>query len=243
GKLAYRALPVVDDVSTAGNIALAVMVDGGMLTRFNLLKFYPSRSKNFAIGFALKNVGPPVLGDPLPTMATAGLAYSPLRPLTFSFDASKPINLADPSNSEAISLAAGALVEMTDFFKFQAGLLVKGGNPRISVGSSFDIEHLRVSVNYTLDLTTQFTPLNRISIQASFGLGDLGRAELAKRVDTLYLSGLEAYSRGELDESISYWSEAIRLDPTFDPARESLRAAMASKSLKQTMGELQNIKP
>jgi hypothetical protein len=39
------------------------------------------------------------------------------------------------------------------------------------------------------------------------------------------------------------WEEALALDPSFDPARESRDAAQASKGLKQTMTELQKIKP
>jgi len=243
GKIAYRSMPAVESGATANNSALGVMLDAGMLARFNLLKFYSSRSKNLSLALAVKNMGPPVLGDPLPTDATFGLAYSPLRPLTFSLDITQPIDLTDISKSESLNVAAGALVQVSDFFKLHGGLLIKGGNPRITIGSTFDVELARVTVNYTLDLTTQFTPLNRISIQAAFSLGDLGRADIAKKVDTLYLNGLDAYSRGEVDQAISLWDEALRLDYTFDPARESRDAAIASKSLKQTMIDLQRIKP
>jgi opacity protein-like surface antigen len=250
GKLAYRSVPDVGTVDpstglseTAGQNALAIMVDGGMLTRFNLLKFYSSRSKNFSVGFVVKNFGPPVLGDPLPTMAVLGLAYSPLRPFTFSLDVSQPVNLLEPSKSESFSVAAGGLVDIAKFFRLQGGLLLKGGNPRISVGSTFDVELVRIVVNYTLDLTTQLTPLNRISIQAAFALGDLGRADLAKKVDTLYLNGLEVYARGETAAAVSFWTEALKLDPTFDPARESLLAAQGSMDLQKTMESLQRLEP
>jgi hypothetical protein len=110
------------------------------------------------------------------------------------------------------------------------------------VGSSFTVESMRLNMNYTLDLTTQFTPLNRISIQAAFALGDLGRAELAKRVDTLYLSGLDADARGDIVAAISYWGEALKLDPTFDPARESLETAKRTIELQATMESLQKLK-
>jgi hypothetical protein len=125
----------------------------------------------------------------------------------------------------------------------QGGLLIKGGNPRLTLGSSFDLAASRITINYTLDLTTQLTPLNRISIQAAFSLGDLGRGDIAKKVDSLYLDGLDAYARGEIDAAISLWDDALRLDSTFDPARESRDAAEASRGLKQTMIELQKIKP
>jgi opacity protein-like surface antigen len=242
-KLAYRSMPAVQSGATAGNSALGAMLDAGILTRVNFLKFYSSRAKNLSFALVVKNLGPPVLGDPLPTDATFGLAYSPLKPLTFSLDLTQPIDLTDPSKSEGFNIAGGALVQVSDFFKLHGGLLLKGGNPRISIGSTFDVELARITINYTLDLTTQFTPLNRISIQAAFSLGDLGRADIAKKVDTLYLNGLDAYSRGETDGAIAMWTEALRLDPSFEPARESRDAALASKGLKQTMTELQKIKP
>ena len=242
GKLAYRSMPTVDDESqTESNNALAVMVDAGMLTRFNFMKLYSARAKNCSVGLVVRNMGPPVLGDPLPTVATLGLAYSPLRPILVSLDLTKPINLVELADSESFYGAAGALVNITDFFQLQGGLLIKGGNPRISIGSSFVIESVRLNVNYTLDLTTQITPLNRISIQAAFSLGDLGRAELAKKVDTLYLSGLEAEARGDLPEAISFWTEALQLDSTFDPARESLRTAQGTVELQATMESLQKL--
>jgi hypothetical protein len=242
-KIAYRSMPAVDDGSTAGNSALGFMLDTGLLSRFNFAKYYSSRTKNFSLALTLKNLGPPVQGDPLPTIATFGVGYSPLRPLTFSLDLTKPLNLVDISKSENFYGAFGYLVQFTDFFTLQGGLLVKGGNPRISIGSSFDVDLARITVNYTLDLTTQFTPLNRISVQAAFSLGDLGRSDIAKKVDTLYLNGLDAYSRGEIDSAIALWDEALALDSSFDPARESRDAAKASMELKQTMTELQKIKP
>jgi Uncharacterised protein family (UPF0164). len=243
GKLAYRSMPAVDSGATAGNSALGVMIDAGLLSRFNVLKFYQSRNKNFSLALTVKNLGPAVQGDPLPTDATFGLAYSPLKPLLFSLDITQPIDLLDVSQSEAMNFAGGALVRLTDFFMLQGGLLIKGGNPRLTLGSSFDLAASRITINYTLDLTTQLTPLNRISIQAAFSLGDLGRGDIAKKVDSLYLDGLDAYARGEIDAAISLWDDALRLDSTFDPARESRDAAEASRGLKQTMIELQKIKP
>jgi hypothetical protein len=243
GKMAYRSVPLLKNIDTSGQNALALMLDGGFLTRFNFLKLESWRGKNFSIGMALKNVGAPVLGDPLPTVASFGLGYSPFRAMVFSLDVSKPINLQDPSKSEGFAYAGGALIDVTKFFRLQGGLLIKGGNPRISVGSSFDIELVRLSVNYTLDLTTQLSPLNRISIQASFLLGDLGRADLAKKVDSLYLSGLEAYAQGNTANAIALWKSALELDPTFDPARESLRAAQGSADLQATMESLQRLEP
>jgi hypothetical protein len=236
-------MPTVNDGSTSGNSALGYMIDAGLLSRFNFAKFYSSRAKNFSLALTIKNLGPAVEGDPLPTEAGFGLAYSPIKPLTLSLDLTKPIDLLDLSRSESFYAAGGYLIQVADFFTVHGGLLIKSGNPRFSIGSSFDVDLAKITVNYTLDLTTQLTPLNRISVQAGFSLGDLGRGDIAKKVDNLYLSGLDAYARGEIDSAISLWDEALALDPSFDPARESRDAAQASKGLNQTMTELQKIKP
>jgi hypothetical protein len=233
-KVAWRSVPT-ELAKAAGNSGLGIMVDTGALVRFNLLKLYSSRTKNMAVGLAVKNLGPPVLGEPLPTVASLGLSWSPLRPLVISFDISQPINLLEPAKSEVPMVAGGFALAMTDVFGLQGGLLIKTGMPRLSVGSTFTIDLVKVTVNYTLDLTTQFTPLNRISIQAAFLLGDQGRSSLAKKVDKLYLDGLSEYGKGNVDAAIALWTEALANDSTFDPARESLHAAENAKKLKADM--------
>ena len=239
-KGAYRAFPAAI-TDAAGNSAGAIMADFGALARFNFLKYYSSRTKNLALGLALRNFGPPVLGEPLPTEACAGLSYSPTRPLTFSFDVVKPINLVDPSQSETWSWSLGVVGNLTDFFQLDGGLLIKGGNPRITIGTSFDIDLIRLNVNYTLDLTTQLTPFNRISVSAAFALGDLGRGDLAKKVESLYLTGLEAYARGDAAAAAAAWREALSIDPRFDPAKESLKALEGTQKLLDTINQIQKL--
>jgi hypothetical protein len=246
GKVAWRSVPQ-ELIKAAGNSGFGLMVDSGALVRFNFLKFYASRTKNFAVGLALKNLGPPALAEgpdalataePLPTVASLGLSWSPFRPLVISSDISQPLNLLDLSLSERFNWAVGFSLALTEDFGFQGGLLIKGGNPRISLGSAIGLDLVKVTVNYTLDLTTQFTPLNRISIQAAFLLGDLGRSALAKKVDKLYLDGLSEYGKGNIDAAIALWSEAKQLDPRFDPVLESLSAAENSKKLKAAIEEI-----
>jgi tetratricopeptide (TPR) repeat protein len=242
-KAAYRSVPAaaVGEALAAGNSALGVMADFGALTRFNFLKFYSSRSPNCSFGLALRNLGPPVLEEPLPTVASAGFGFSPLRPLTILLDVSKPINLVDPSASGGFIYATGAELAMTNSFGLHAGFLLKGGNPRLSVGSSFVLDVVKLTLNYTLDLTTQLTPLNRVSIAAAFNLGDGGRAELAKKVESQYLIGLDAYARGDTDAAVAAWREALKLDPRFDPARESLRVIQGSVDLQKNIEQIQKL--
>ena len=247
-KFAYRSVP--DYTDDSGNIipgsglsqsALATMVDIGLLTRFNLFKVYSSRDKNFSVGLALKNLGPPSKDEPMPTLATAGIAYNFLRPIQVSADISKPINLMEPEKSEKMFWSLGYSMTITDFWSLKAGFMLKGGNPRLSTGASIDFSPLTLDVNYTLDLTTQFTPLNRMSISARFDLGDMGRAELSQEVDDLYIMGLDAYASGDLETAVRLWSRALELNSRFDPVRESLSTATAALELQQRMLELQRL--
>jgi hypothetical protein len=247
-KLAYRSMPdfsnddgVIIPGSGGEQSAVAIMADFGALTRFNLFKVYSSREKNFSVGMALKNFGPAVKGEPLPTVATAGVAYNFLKPIQVSADVSQPLNLLDLSLSETFFWGVGYRMTITDFWKLQAGLLVKGGNPRISVGAAIDFSPLTLEVNYTLDLTTQFTALNRMSIEARFDMGDFGRSVKSARAEDLYLKGLDAYASGDLELAISLWNESLKLNPFFDPARENRDTAMVSLELRKRILDQQRI--
>jgi hypothetical protein len=247
-KATYRGIPDYTNVngvlsvgSGASQSALAVMGDFGVLTRFNLFKLYASRSRNFAIGAAIKNVGPSVLGEPLPTVSSAGVSYSPIRPLLLSFDGNWPINLMNPSLSERFYWSSGMSLSLADFFAIQAGFLLKGSDPRFSLGATVDVSQVSFIVDYTLDLTTQAVPFNRISVNAKINLGDGGRLLEAQKVEDLYLTGLEEYAKGNIDVAVVYWEQALVEDSTFDPARESLTAAQNTMKLQQRMNEIQKL--
>ncbi|MDR2258603.1 MAG: UPF0164 family protein, partial [Treponema sp.] len=116
-KGAFRFVPDYTDaedhiISGSGRSqsAAMVMVDIGALTRFDFLKPYSSRERNTSAALVIRNLGPPAMDEPLPTVATAALSYKPLRPLLFSFDFSCPINMMDPALSEKPYWAAGAAV-------------------------------------------------------------------------------------------------------------------------------------
>ncbi|HSV57032.1 MAG TPA: hypothetical protein VLH39_08015, partial [Magnetospirillaceae bacterium] len=94
-----------------------------------------------------------------------------------------------------------------------------------------------------LDLTTQITALNRISVQARFRLGDMGRAAKAAKVDELYTAGVEAYARGNVEHAVSLWKEVIALDPSFDPAREAIRTAQAFIQLRDDVRDIRVLNP
>ncbi|MFQ3547836.1 MAG: UPF0164 family protein [Termitinemataceae bacterium] len=248
-KAGFRVVPdYSDDLmgeiikgSGASQSALAIMIDIGLLNRFNILKFYYSRERNAAVALVGKNIGLPVHGDPLPTEFVAGLSYKPIRPLQFSLDATIPINLQDPEFSEKPYWATGVSAVVTEFLSMRAGLLSKTGNVRITLGSTVLVQGWAVDINYTLDLLTQLQPLNRVSVGIKFDLGDMGRSDRAKRVENLYLLGLNAYAEGDTKAAIEYWESALTLDPGFDPAKESLGAILGSEALSKRIQEIQKI--
>jgi hypothetical protein len=229
-----------------------VMADMGALTSFNFLKPYHARERNTSVGLAIRNLGPPALGESLPTAATIALAYKPLRPLLLSFDFSLPMNLQEIEVSEQPYWAAGLAVSLTDFLSFRGGLQVKAGNVRVAVGSALKltkkgsplggkIDALSLDLNYTMDMLTQLQPMNRLSLGLRLDLGDQGRSEKANRVDSLYLDGLEAYARGEYREAQQCWEDALKLDKTYLPAQESLSILEEALAVQRRMDELQQL--
>jgi hypothetical protein len=252
-KGAFRFVPDFSDADDKGNngtlisgsgleqSAGMVMIDLGVLTRFNFIKLYRAREKNTSLALTLRNLGPPSGNDALPTSATAALAYKPLRPLTLAFDFSFPLNLVDFSAREKPYWAAGLNVQITDFLSMRTGLLGKTGGYRVTMGSSVDFGRIALDMNYSLDLLTQLTPLNRISLGLRFYLGDQGRNERAEKVDTLYLDGLDAYAAGRYEDALACWKEALELNPKFEPAREGIQLVEKSRSLDQRIVDMQQL--
>jgi hypothetical protein len=247
-KGAFRFVPDyadADDNIIAGSgrsqSAAMAMADIGALTRFDLLKFYKSRERNASAALVVRNLGPPVLDDPLPTVLCAALAYKPLKPLLFSFDFSVPLNMAEPDLSEKPYFAIGAAVNIAEFLSMRTGVLIKAGSTRLAVGSAVNMRKISLDINYTLDLLTQLQPLNRISIGVRFDMGDQGRQALAERVNALYLSGLDDYSAGNFADARSRWEEALRLNPRFDPARESLKTLSDLEAVELRITNMQRL--
>jgi tetratricopeptide (TPR) repeat protein len=242
-KAAYRNVPSAVVPSGLGNQnAFTGLVDVGALTRFNFLKFYASDDRNFSIGAAVRNLGLYAEGEPLPTEAALGIAYSPFRPLTLSADFNYPFSL-DPSDypAEAWNIASGFSLALTDFFTVGGGFRYDGGDPRISIGSKITLAKISFVLDYTIDMTTQLTNPDHFSIEATLNLGDRGRADLKRMVDNYYLAGLDAYAKGNLEDAIAYWQAALKLDPTFQPAQDYLDTAKRALDLLDQMRNLRKI--
>ena len=244
-KGAFRIMPDYtdkDDVIISGSglsqSAVMGMADIGLLVRFNLLKGFVAREKNSSIALVVRNLGPPSMGEPLPTAAVAAFSYKPIRPLVLAFDFSLPLNLMDIDLSEKPFGAFGMSVDVTNFLSMRTGFLVKPGNGRFTIGSAINMDNIAVDVNYTLDFLTQMQPLNRISLAVRFDLGDRGRQIAANRVDEFYVLGMEAYSRGNIDDARVCWQEALRLDPRYDPAKDALQMLEEREGLTQRIEDL-----
>ncbi len=237
-KTAYRYVP---EVIAPGQSALGVAADIGVLTRFNFLKYYASRSPNFAAGITAKNFGPPIggeslmEGEPLPSQVTTGIAYSPIRPLIIALDFIVPISLARGVPAEQVSGALGTAVQITPFFSAQTGLLLRFSGSRFTLGTTLQLPDVTIVTNYTLDLATQFKNLNRLSVQAQLNFGDRGRAALRDTVDRLYLDAWVLSASGELEKAMRLLHDALELDPTFTPASELLVLTQRTLDLQQEL--------
>lgn len=238
-KAAFRVVPslLYEDQSLFSGMA-----DLGILTRFNFLKPYSSRDKNFSLGASVKNLGLAAREEPLPSLFSAGFAYSPFRPLLLAFDYNLPFVLGPDIPPEKWYLSGGANLEVTPFFSAQTGFSYGGANPRISLGSVLDLEDVSILVNYTLDLTTQARAFDRFSLEAKMSLGDEGRAETSRLVDAYYLAGLEAYAAGETDTALQYWKAAVRLDPTYEPAVEFLQTLTMTLQMYDKMEDMNRLR-
>jgi len=247
-KGAFRIMPDYTDnydnvISGSGlsQSAIMGMADIGLLIRFDLFKFYASRERNASAAFVIKNLGPPALGEPLPTVVNAAISYKPIRPLTIAFDFNLPINMIDISLSELPYMALGLSVNITSFLSMRAGVLLKAGSSRVTVGSEINLNRLSFDVNYTLDLLTQLQPLNRISLAVRFDLGDNGRSQKMNKIEELYLLGLDAYSRGNFADAKLCWEEVLRIDPRYEPAKESLNMLNNREDLTRRIEELYSL--
>jgi hypothetical protein len=170
-KAVYRHVP---SVFAENQSAYALPIDAGLLTRFHLLDLSGRQGENFSLGVAVKNLGQKVesLGYPLPTVASAGIGYRPVGPLTLSGDFNLPISLEpDEFPAERYDWAAGFAVRVAPFLSVHGGFRNKADNPKVSLGSQIDLAPVSFVVNYNLDLMGDLNPLDRFSLEATLPLG------------------------------------------------------------------------
>lgn len=229
--------------------AVAFMTDIGMLLRFNGAKFYSAREPNISVGLNFRNFGVAItnlkkkieIDDALPTSIALGVSYKPIRPLILTIDFNQPFNLQNPLKSELFNGSLGAEIKITNFFALQTGVLLRGGSPKISLGSSFEWKKMIFNVTYSLDFASSLNPLNKISLALKLDLGDEGRQNIQAQVDLLYLEGLAYYNEHNYEKAIERWTEVLILSPRFDPAKIGLSAARDSITLQNRIKEIQTL--
>jgi hypothetical protein len=232
-KVGYRNVP---EVFALGQSALVIMGDLGAQSSFDFLKFFASRSRNFSLGFALKNLGLSTLAnDPLPMIATLGVAYAPARPVTVTLDGSLPLSLDSTAGAEAPYAAIGMNWDIAQFLSLQAGFQLKMNNPRISIGTILDVGAVSFVVNYNLNLAGRIDPFDLFSIQARLNLGDFGRAAMQTKLEEYFWTGVEEYGNGNLQIAIDYWKKVLDIDPTYSPARDYIETARITLELQKSL--------
>ena len=252
-KTAWRGMPNYTDNNTNEVInnsglaqsGLAFMGDLGLLLQFNFLKFYYSRDPNVRIGFSAQNLGVSltgwgqqvVLDDPLPSLLSAGISVKFVKPVTLSLEFQQPINLQNLSTYLKPYIASGISLEFTNFLSVLGGLAIKGGNPRFSAGFEFEVAKVRFNFNYTLDFTSSFSPLNKLSLSLKLKLGDKGRSIIDKQVDEYYQQGLIYYAEADYQAAIDVWKEALKLNKRFDPAKLGIQSAQYQIDMFQLIKE------
>ncbi|OJF77088.1 MAG: hypothetical protein BKP49_02815 [Treponema sp. CETP13] len=257
-KGAFRSIPDytdndTDEIITDSGLsqsAIAAMTDIGVLLQFNALKFYSSRDSNLNFGATIHNLGfiytdltssDSDFSETLPTYFSTGIAYSFIRPVTITLEYQQPFNLSDLSTSEQWAASTGTSVIITPFFTMLGGFQLRGGSPRLTMGGELKYNEVTFNINYTLDMTSSTTPINRISVTAKLNLGDNGRYELQQKIDEMYSTGLHLYANGELEKAIEIWSEILEYSPRFDPAIAGIESAQSSLELEQRIKELQTL--
>jgi len=211
-KGAFRHVPEViyPDQSIA-----AGMIDMGLLTRFNLLKFFSSRSRNFSIGLAAKNIGIQSGDDPLPMVFSTGIAYSFIKPLTLAIDFNLPFSFnPEQYPAEKWNIAAGIDINITNFVSVQTGFQLKE-NPHVSLGCAVKMSQFSIVTNYNLDLSGSFNPIDKFSVEVKIRLGHREEIKKQQAVDKLFAQGLKAYANGNYLLALDFWEKTLDLDPTF----------------------------
>ena len=254
-KSAFRSVPDYTDNNTDAIIPLSglaqsgigIMADLGVMLQFNLLKFFASRTPNVRIGISAQNLGVAFTGlggkkgisldDPLPSFIAAGISCQFLPVITASFDIKQPVNLFALQDYQTFSMSAGIILAFTKSFSLLLGTEFKGGNPRFSLGSEIQPVNARLNFNYTLDLTSSFNPVNRISLSAKILLGDRGRAERQKLIDQLYLKGLDFYANSEWENAIEEWEQILLINKRYDPAILGIESARSQIEMYEKVRE------
>lgn len=258
-KAAWRSIPDYTD-KISGEIiknsglaqsGAAIMCDAGVLLRFNVAKFFNDRNPNLKIGLSVQNAGIAITGfgtskgiqidDSLPTQISAGISYRFIKPCAIALDFTQPINLLDFSKTQMWSAGIGVDVNVTSFVEVMAGFRLKGANPRFSLGTEIKLKKFIIDFNYTFDLTSSLNPVNHFSVAAKINFGDRGRKSVELEAEGYYEDGLKFYARGQMEQAVDCWNKCLKLNPSFTPARNSIKLVDNSKKLFDRVIDIQSL--
>lgn len=224
--------------NATSQMGFATLADFGMQIKGDFFKNFDARDPNIFFGLALKNIGPPIKGNVAPASFSFGFAYQPIKILTFSFDGSIPINVANASHSGKPFFSAGLMFGITKYFNLLSGFGVKGGNPSFTLAGEVNFASVQLNACYTLDLTTQTTALNHIILGIKIIFGDRGRGAFQDKIESMYMEGLHLYQEKKYEEAIAVWEEVLKLNKHFEPAKRSIKSAKNMKLLQDELLKL-----
>jgi hypothetical protein len=194
----------------------SVVFDFGLLTRFNFLKAYKLKEKNFSFGFAVRNLGPFMDDEPPPTDISIAIAYKPIEPLMFSVDFNYLISYS-LFTWKNWSVNTGIEWKFTKFTSLLVGATIKD-NPSFSLGLNVEFEDFTVTATYTPDFIDVF----QFSVSASLRFGDLGRKDKAITIKKWYANALRQINNGDYYGARDTLIQIIRKDWSFVPAHQHL---------------------
>jgi hypothetical protein len=206
----------VPDVLAANQSKVNLVFDLGLLSRFDLFKFYNKVEKNFSIGIVVKNLGPFTDNEPPPTTASIGLSYKPIDQLLFSTDFNYLIDYTALTYLHW-SVNTGIEWKFTKFSSFLAGATIKS-SPSFSLGFMLDFEDFKITATYNPD----FVDVAKFSISASLKLGDMGREKKRLQIKSLYSNALNLINQSNYKDAKDVLVEILKLDYAFTPAKKNL---------------------
>ena len=173
----------------------------------------------------MKNLGISTLPDEtLPQMATAGIAWSPLRPWTIACDFNYPFSFPGQPPAEVWNIAVGTTVAVTSFLSVQGGVLMKADNPRISVGAALALGTLALDMNYNLDLSGSLNPAGQVQRPGEVRPREtLAAVPAPRKPSRCTCRASRSSPTATTRRPSTLWQEVLKLDPKYLPAADNIR--------------------
>ena len=214
-----------DFINFNSNSLFSVFFDFGVMTQFNLFKFFYSREPNVKLGLSLKNLG--IVFDksfgiaknaPLPSEINFAFSCKFLKPITFCAGTSFPLSFYDFSQVYVPSISFGFDFSLKESISLSVGTEFKKNKSQFSAGFDIKLSDKKINFNYSLDYIAKEFQTHKISLSFKVLLGDNERDLIDFMVDKYYQAGMDYYAKGEWEKAIKEWEKALTLNNHFDPA-------------------------